>query len=149
MPAKREIAYIVNENGCHICTSHLNKGRGGYPMITRMGLHTTIIRIRWIQKNGPIPEGLLCCHKCDNPACINPDHAFLGTHTDNMQDCVRKGRYVSNYKGEKGYNSKLNRDKVLEIRKSTKSCGEIAPIYGVSTSTITAIRRRQYWKHIK
>ena len=50
-------------------------------------------RYMWTQKYGPIPDGLMVCHKCDNPACMNTDHLFLGTARDNAQDMAKKGRH--------------------------------------------------------
>jgi hypothetical protein len=47
---------------------------------------------------GPIPEGMVICHKCDNPPCCNPDHLFLGTYVENMQDCSKKGRTGNRFK---------------------------------------------------
>jgi len=52
---------------------------------------------------GPVPEGMCVLHRCDNPSCVNPDHLFLGTKSDNTQDCIKKGRHFTPfYVGHKG-----------------------------------------------
>jgi len=51
-------------------------------------------RLAWTAFNGPIPNGLFVCHKCDNPPCCNPEHLFVGTPQDNVTDAVKKGRHA-------------------------------------------------------
>lgn len=52
-------------------------------------------RISWEYSNGPIPSGMLVCHRCDNPRCVRPEHLFLGTDQDNVDDMMSKGRHAS------------------------------------------------------
>lgn len=74
----------------------------GYGLFTRRGCDTKVTRvasrISWELAHGPIPQGMVVCHKCDNPPCVNPDHLFIGTHLDNMRDMVAKGRSVPSRK---------------------------------------------------
>lgn len=93
-------------------------------------------RAAWIEKNGPIPDGLYVCHKCDNGFCINPDHLFLGTQADNMRDCKEKGRIKTI----------LTNKQVEEIKESTASSNQLALVYPVSAGHIRLIkegRRRE------
>ena len=72
-------------------------------------------RVSWQIHFGPIPEGMLVCHKCDNRECCNPKHLFLGTNKDNMQDCKTKGRFSSR-KGENNYAAKLTNAQVDALK---------------------------------
>ncbi len=70
-------------------------------------------RISYIIKNGYIPKDMIVCHKCDNPPCINPNHLFVGTYSDNAKDAVTKGRYGNNGKCE---NQIFNKEQIKEIQ---------------------------------
>lgn len=64
-------------------------GGRGTPSRFRIGAH----RFSYIIHKGKIPTGMQVCHHCDNKKCVNPDHLFLGSCSDNMQDCIAKGRW--------------------------------------------------------
>ena len=98
---------------------------------------------------GPIPNGLFVCHHCDNPACVNPAHLFLGTDADNVADMVSKKRHQY---GEKTATAKLNDDAVRTIRSLYTEQGmqviDIAQRFAVSMTTIYDAISGRTWQHI-
>jgi len=108
-------------------------------------------RVAYSMSKGPIPDGLLVCHSCDNPPCCNPDHLWLGTNQDNTRDAIEKGRmmYVGRGQtGEQNCNSRLREQDVFEIRASRRSSRYLANRYGVGIKMIQSIIRGDRWKHL-
>ena len=100
---------------------------------------------------GEIPEGMQVLHKCDNPKCCNPDHLWLGTHKDNMDDRNKKGR-VFNGRERARVSGKLTEEEVIEIRKLYKngiSQKEIQEKFKISQSQVSGILTYRFWKHVE
>lgn len=107
---------------------------------------------------GPIQEGLLVCHRCDNPTCVRPNHLFLGTYQDNRDDCMRKDRYArgtgmharrNTARGERAGNSKLTAEQVARARdliSNGDSNKDVARALGVHRSTIERIANGSTWR---
>ncbi|WP_390620646.1 HNH endonuclease signature motif containing protein [Caulifigura coniformis] len=109
-------------------------------------------RVIWELTHGPIAAGLCVLHRCDNRACVNPAHLFLGTHAANMADMTQKGRQAKGSKvarhGEQHGCSKLTTDTVEQILRSTGTQKSIAKRFGISRSHVSAIKLGKFWKHI-
>lgn len=69
------------------------KTRKGYGQLGTAGRAQYAHRVSWELHNGTIPNGLIVCHRCDNPPCVNPTHLFLGSYTDNLKDALAKHRH--------------------------------------------------------
>ena len=115
----------------------------GYGLIGRgrQGLYQLRAhRGSWQLHYGAIPHGLYVCHTCDNRACVNPQHLFLGNQSDNLMDAARKGRMPH----------VLTPSKVQDIRHRYPelSTGMLAREYGVSRTLISKIIRRELWAHV-
>lgn len=105
-------------------------------------------RVAWIVKNGPIPDGLIVRHKCDNRKCVNPNHLIPGTQQDNSDDRVSRGRSA---RGERNH-SKLKESQVREMRalkESGVATRALGRLFGVSSSTARHIIKRKKWSWLK
>ena len=103
-------------------------------------------RHAWSVANGPIPSGMVICHRCDNPRCVRQDHLFLGTHADNQRDCQAKGRNPGN-RLPRGWRLTLSSDAVRGIRAAVSggvSIHQTARDYGVSYTTARNVVRGAY-----
>lgn len=99
---------------------------------------------------GEIPEGMHVCHHCDNPPCVNPNHLFVGTNSDNLLDASRKFDNLAR-RGEAHGNSKLTSTEVEEIRElfgtGLYMKTELGKMFGVYDTLIGRIIRGEAWKH--
>lgn len=105
-------------------------------------------RVSYELHNGAIPEGLHVLHKCDNPPCCNPNHLFLGTRLDNIEDRTKKGRSA---RGENVNTARLHTADVLKIRELHRAgitCAELARMYHIGESTARSIVKYRSWKHV-
>ena len=88
-----QIGWDETERGCWAWRGAVNDSGYGLIAAPRLELESPRVhRLMWAMHNGPIPEGVVVRHRCDNPPCVNPDHLELGTHDQNMQDMVDRKR---------------------------------------------------------
>ena len=94
-------------------------------------------RVSWRLAGFEVPRGLCVLHRCDVPACVRPDHLFVGTKAENSRDMVKKGRNVTP--------AKITREVALRIRNAGGLHREIAERFGVSRTCVTRIKNNQSW----
>lgn len=142
----------VPEAGCIIFMgeeSHNGYGRFRPSGTKRIGAH----RYAWIKERGQIPDGMMVCHKCDTPSCVNVNHLFLGSCKENKADSVRKGRHSHGEKASKAKaaDSVINREIAMEIFLHPGTHQSIADKYGIRRQLVTSVKakRRWGWIHTK
>ena len=142
---------IIDGNGCWLYQGAIKKNGLGYGWVTFNGKQMGAHRASWIVKNGYIEKDLCVCHKCDVPSCINPDHLFIGTQSENMKDAYRKKRKKPiNQGGETNPASKLNLDQVKQIRKLLNEKIKqkiIAKKFNISQVTVSNIKTNYRWQN--
>jgi hypothetical protein len=148
---------VQKTDSCWVWTGSLQQGDGGgYARIRILGVSKSAHRYSWELHCGTIPDGLEVCHHCDNPACVNPSHLFLGTHLKNMADRSRKGRHWSQrypglLVGANHPKSKLTTEDVSRIFQMYRSGipgTKIAPLFQVDPSTIYDILKRKTYFNV-
>ncbi len=159
--------FVTKGDGCWQWIASKNESGYGQFQMKVSGRWTPWLahRVAYWLENGDIPEGMCVCHRCDNRACVRPDHLWIGTVADNNRDMGRKGRAVNGriekhpsrtspgtwIVGERNKLAKLNEASVREIR-SLRDAGEdalmLARMYGVSRTVVYKIHNRQMWAHV-
>ena len=137
--------------GCWLWTGALT-GRGYGYILNGVGRNEGAHRVAYQLYYGEIGDNHVL-HTCDNPRCVNPDHLFLGSHQDNMDDMAQKGRRKSNPpKGSAHIHAKLTEDLVKQIRSKyiprIYTLQNLADEFGVSKRKIYLIVTRQNWRHV-
>ncbi len=171
MPNRTPFLERFNRNvsktvGCWLWVGR--KNRKGYGLLRDAnGRPARAHRVAWQLANGPIPDGLLVCHRCDNPSCVRVEHLFLGTNAENLADMTRKGRRCKGerhhmkgerhfaggeFRGEQAKTAKLTAELVREIRAAHRpgrvGCDQLARRFGVHKSTVARIINRELWGHV-
>jgi hypothetical protein len=133
---------VESSDGCWTWTGRTSpKGYGRWEHEGRIiGAH----RFAYMTTKGPIPDGLMIRHTCDNPTCVNPSHLEPGTAGENAADAIGRGRFS---KGERNGRAKLTPQQVVEIRSNPAGLNvtRLARAFGVSKATISLIRSHKRW----
>ena len=145
IPLVEGVHYRVSPSGCW---EWLRAKVYGYGEITVNYKNWRAHRLSYTIFRGPIPPGMMVCHSCDNHACVNPSHLWLGTQADNIQDAINKGRQV---RGETHGEAKLTPEQVRYCRQAARAgvpSKDLAHQFGVVYMTIYRIVTGRSWRHL-
>lgn len=127
-------------------------GNNGYGTVFFEGRLIHAHRASWILAHGAIPSEMKVLHRCDNPLCVRPEHLFLGTQKENIDDCVSKGRYGDRirYRGHKHALAKLSPFQVRELRALYGKCSyaTLGKLFGISTRSAFRVVNRKSYKEV-
>lgn len=141
---------VRSETGCWLWTGC--KDNHGYGQLAiRQGLKIRSHRISYELFVGEIPEGQFVLHKCDNPACVRPDHLFLGSQKDNMRDMDQKDRrkLPQARRGSENARAKFTDEEIITLRSrhaSGETFSELARECGISTTNMSRILRGERYR---
>lgn len=134
---------MENGRGCWLWTD--TPGLDGYGKFQASdGRTERAHRASWRLHRGEIPKGMLCLHKCDNPRCVNPDHLFLGTQRDNIQDMREKGRF--------GGRARITATTAGEIKRRLllgERATDIARTLGIPPGIVFSIKHGRAWRDVE
>ncbi len=144
MPAAGRLLFgsRYDSSGCLLWQRAVLTARMGYGVLNYGGKVVYAHRLSYEVFKGPIPEGMLVCHSCDVPACINPDHLWLGTQKENVLDCCKKGRNSRNA-GEAHSRLKLTDAEAVLIHDDPRDALTISKEYGITRSHVYHIKARK------
>lgn len=143
---ERFLSFVKKSDSCWIWNGCISVW--GYGFFGLNGKNAAAHRVSYQIFVGDIPKGMLVLHQCDNRACVNPAHLFLGTQKDNMQDMKSKGRHLH---GSKSPRALLTDEQVAEIKATPKIYGSgvyLANKFNISTSQVSNIRAGKQWIHL-
>ena len=136
--------------GCWIWNASTRSN--GYGKFRVKGMYWGAHRFSFFMFIGPVPHDLFVCHSCDNKSCVNPDHLWLGSNKDNLDDAVRKGLHGKNLKrGETQHASIFTDADVLIMRRLANknfTHGQIADLFDVERRCVSKVISRTTWKHV-
>ncbi len=143
---------VAKGEGCWTWTAcRYTQGYGGFGIKYEGKWYLALAhRVAYLLTHETLPPSAAVCHSCDNPACVRPDHLWLGTRKDNAQDCLAKGRWAV-IEGDQHGNARLT-SAAVRVARQRHADGygvtALAHEYGVSQPTMSDALRRVTWKSV-